>query len=108
VVDVALGAAAEQTSIDIRFWADTDEDYDQARVDNVVVSGDPGESIWPDDGDWDTPANCNCDDAGDESPSPLDLDGCPAVYYYFGEDYAFFRERVNGDPSGPGGFGQYA
>ena len=40
-VDVTLPAAAENTCIDIRFWGDTDEDDDRARVDNVIVSGDP-------------------------------------------------------------------
>jgi len=38
--DEALGATAENTSIDIRFWGDTDENDDRARVDNVIVSGD--------------------------------------------------------------------
>ncbi len=61
--------------------------------------------LWPE--VWDTP-DCNCDVQGDESPAELDLVGCPAVYYHFGTEYAFFRERVNGDPSGPGKFAQKA
>ena len=46
-VDVALGITAEDTSIDILFWGDTDEDSDRARVDNVVVSGDPAPAPTP-------------------------------------------------------------
>ena len=70
-------------------------------------------SIWPGDTDWMYPANCYCDPAGDENPNQLDLIGCydtigPAVYYYFDtvNGYAFFRERVEGNPSGPGNFSQ--
>jgi len=70
---------------------------------SVLVLAQP--SSWPNDTQWMYPANCYSDPAGDEHPANLDLVGNeaigPAAYYYFGTDYAFFRERVEGDPSGP-------
>jgi len=39
-VDVALGALAANTSIDIRFWGNTPEVADEAWVDNVLLRGD--------------------------------------------------------------------
>jgi len=32
----------------------------------------------------------------------------PAAYYAFDADYLYFRYRMDGDPSGPGGFAQYS
>ncbi|MBU1148732.1 hypothetical protein KKI23_01440, partial [Patescibacteria group bacterium] len=62
---------------------------------------------WPT--EWDT-TSCNWDPAGDESPSEIDLYGeesaLPAVFYKWTDEYVFFRERVTGNPSGPGGFAQ--
>ena len=61
---------------------------------------------WPSATQWTHPSNCYYDPQ-DQPPgeSYLDLVGNdtigPAAYYYFGTDYAFFRERVEGDPSGP-------
>ena len=40
-VDVTLPASANNTTIDVRFWGNTPEDADQARVDNVIVTGLP-------------------------------------------------------------------
>ena len=69
-------------------------------------------SNWPGDAEWMYPANCYFDPHEDEHPAQLDLIGNdtigPAAYYSFGTDYAFFRERVLGDPSGPGKFASYA
>jgi hypothetical protein len=70
-------------------------------------------SSWPNATQWMYPANCYSDPAGDEHPDCLDLignDTMPAAYYYFDtvNGSAFFRERVVGDPSGPGKFAQAA
>ena len=66
-------------------------------------------SNWPGDAEWIYPANCYSDPQEDEHPAQLDLIGnatMPAAYYYFDtvNGSAFFRERVLGDPSGPGKF----
>ena len=69
-------------------------------------------SSWPNDTQWTHPSNCYCDPPEDEYPTWLDLIGNdtigPAVYYYFGAGYAFFRERVRSNPSGTGKFAQDA
>jgi len=39
-MDIALGSSAADTTIDIRFWGDTDERRDEAWVDNIIISGD--------------------------------------------------------------------
>ena len=68
-------------------------------------------SSWPNATQWTHPSNCYYDPQ-DQPPgkSYLDLVGNdtigPAAYYYFGTDYAFFRERVVGDPSGTDNFTQ--
>ena len=73
---------------------------------------------WPASGNWTATTDCFCDPQGDKSPAESDLIGCyddgdydigPAVYYYFDSDpagYAYFRERVAGDPSEPVKFQQ--
>jgi len=67
-------------------------------------------SNWPDDANWTYPTDCYFDPPEDEHPDWVDIVGNktigPAAYYYFDTDYAFFRERVIGDPSGPGNFSQ--
>jgi len=69
-------------------------------------------SSWPNDTQWTHPSNCYCDPPEDEYPTWLDLIGNDtiglAVYYYFGADYAFFRERVRSNPSGTDKFAQDA
>ena len=76
-------------------------------------------SGWPTAANWTHPTVCYCDPQGDQNPKELDLIGCyndgtydigPAVFYYFDtvNGYAYFRERVRGDPSGTGIFGQKA
>lgn len=59
------------------------------------------------------PADCYCDSQGEPGIGAdwFDLTGCydtigSAVYYHFGDNYAYFRERVDGDPSGVGMFKQ--
>jgi hypothetical protein len=45
------------------------------------------------------------------APAGVDLAGdaaFSAVYVAYDADYAYFRYRLDGDPSGPGGFSQYA
>jgi uncharacterized repeat protein (TIGR01451 family) len=45
------------------------------------------------------------------SPAGTDFAGnatYPAAYYAFDSTYLYFRYRMDGDPSGPGGFAQYA
>src|SRR5512139_2274884 len=45
------------------------------------------------------------------TPSGVDLAGdttFPAIYIAHDDAYAYFRYRVDGDPSGPGGFAQYS
>jgi len=69
-------------------------------------------SSWPNNTQWTPPSDCYCDPQDQpHGESYLDLVGNdtigPAAYYYFGTDYAFFRERVEGDPSGhPSKFAQ--
>ncbi|HJQ83751.1 MAG TPA: hypothetical protein VKA21_06740 [Candidatus Binatia bacterium] len=51
------------------------------------------------------------DPVGDESPADLDLVGngtFPVTYFGVDANYLYFRYRLNGSPSGPGGFGQNA
>ncbi|MBA7504695.1 hypothetical protein ES706_03349 [subsurface metagenome] len=82
----------------------------------VLPDGSPavlaqGPGYWPSDIQWTHPTDCYCDPQEDEYPAQLDLignDTIPAVYYYFGADHAFFRERVRGDPSGTNNFTQNA
>lgn len=70
----------------------------------------PPAPVWPT--VWTTPT-CNYDPS-DESPSWLDIisvdiigDGYnPAVYYVTDANYLYLRERVEGNPSGTGGFRQ--
>ncbi len=67
--------------------------------------------VWPT--EWLTP-DCNTDPSGDEHPGYLDLISVdiigdsyhPAVYYAEDDNFLYLRERVNGDPSGPGTFDQ--
>src|SRR5262245_19889798 len=59
-----------------------------------------------------TALSCDAGDpAGDESPSAVDLVGDaahPAAFTAHDASYLYFRYRVDGDPSGPGGFQSYA
>ncbi|HJQ83312.1 MAG TPA: hypothetical protein VKA21_04505 [Candidatus Binatia bacterium] len=51
------------------------------------------------------------DAAGDEHPASVDLVGdgtFPAVSMARDADFLYFRHRVDGDPSGPGGFESYS
>lgn len=63
--------------------------------------------------DW-RPLDCGAGDpVGDESPAATDLVGDTAngkysAYYAFDAQYLYLRQRVNGNPSGSGGFAQYA
>ena len=46
----------------------------------------------------------------DTSPSAVNFVGVatyPAAYYAHDANYLYFRYRMDGDPSGPGGFAQY-
>jgi len=58
------------------------------------------------------PLACNVGDpAGDESPSGVDLVGDAshlAAYIAHDASFLYLRYRVNGNPSGPGGFASYA
>jgi uncharacterized repeat protein (TIGR01451 family) len=58
------------------------------------------------------PLACNAGDpAGDESPSAVDLVGDAthlAAYVHHDAAFLYFRFRVDGDPSGSGGFQSYA
>ncbi|WP_172799202.1 Ig-like domain-containing protein, partial [Bacillus sp. FJAT-29814] len=51
------------------------------------------------------------DIGGDSSPKRIDIVGdevYPAVFYYSDSEYIYFRMRVNENPKGPNGFGQFA
>ncbi len=66
---------------------------------------------WP--GTWITPPQCSTDPAGEASVSPTQVDligdsSNPAIGFAVDGNYRYFRERLNGDPSGPDGFGQSA
>jgi hypothetical protein len=59
------------------------------------------------------PIGCNdfSEPAGDESPGSIDFVGSathPGAYVAYDDSYLYFRYRVDADPSGPGGFDQYA
>jgi uncharacterized repeat protein (TIGR01451 family) len=58
------------------------------------------------------PIGCPAADlTADTSPSAVNFVGnatFPASYYAFDADYLYFRYRMDGDPSGPGGFAQYS
>ena len=76
---------------------------------DFVNTAPSSEIDWPD--DWETPSSCISDAANDENPNSVDLIGdvsTPAVGFAVDSDYAYFRERVNGNPAGSGGYGQYA
>ena len=65
--------------------------------------------LWPT--SWTSPSQCTTDVPEDENPGQLDLYGTsvnPAVGYSLDANYYYFRERVAGNPSGPGGFSQHA
>src|SRR5437773_5421920 len=54
---------------------------------------------------------CSSDPVNDENPNAVDLVGSaqyPAAYFAHDASYVYFRYRVNGDATGPGGFAQYA
>ncbi|MFC2024292.1 PKD domain-containing protein, partial [Chloroflexota bacterium] len=54
---------------------------------------------------WEASPGCNCDPS-DDSPSEIDIIGCPAIFYHYDETtwntsstgYAYFREQVEGNP----------
>ena len=84
-----------------------------------VVSADPDPSpTWPT--SWDYPADCRCDPVdqpwGERYLDLIGVGGCDAaseyaVYYHFDttpDGYAYFRERVSGNPAGPVKFAQKA
>lgn len=74
----------------------------------IVEAGDPTPN-WPT--SWTTPSDCSTDPSGDESPSNLDIASSTswsAVGYAIDSNYMYFKERIKGNPAGPGGFDQKA
>src|SRR3972149_5563398 len=67
-------------------------------------------AAWPT--TWNSIGSCaESEAAGDESRAATDLvgaTGLPAAYLYIDSNYLYLRERVAADPSGSGGFAQYA
>ena len=73
------------------------------------VTVDAATVSWPT--SWTTPSQCAIDPVNDENPANADLIGDntnAAVGFADDSDFRYFRERIDGDPSGPGGFAQVA
>lgn len=83
---------------------------DQDIISCNFVNTAPSSTInWPP--TWETPNSCISDPANDENPGSTDLigdTGNPAVGFATDSSFAYFRERVNGNPAGSGGYDQYA
>jgi uncharacterized repeat protein (TIGR01451 family) len=100
----------------IRFRSSANANGEEFIIDDIEVTGEEigdgeiiGPPVWPT--GWSQPQDCFADPANDESPANLDLIGdntTSAVGFASDADHFYFRERLDGDPSGPGGFDQKA